>query len=155
VTAGLTAGGVAVPVDGHPAGIISRGLAGAVDLAAVFVLDVLLYASWAAVRFIAAPETFTAPDPGPVALAGSSVVLVVGYFTTGWAISGRTYGAALLGLRVIEGSGRALGWGRAALRAVCCVAFPVGILWALVSAERRSVQDLLLRTSVVYDWHRS
>lgn len=153
MSAGLTAG-VEVHADGHPAGIISRGLAAAVDLTAVFVLDILLYASLVAVRFIAAPESFTAPDPGPVALAGSSVVIAVGYFTTGWAISGRTYGAALLGLRVVDRSGRAPGWGRAALRAICCLILPVGILWAAVSAERRSVQDLLLRTSVVYDWHR-
>ncbi len=33
--------------------------------------------------------------------------------------------------------------------------FPLGLLWAAVDGRNRSVQDLVLRTSVVYDWtHR-
>jgi uncharacterized RDD family membrane protein YckC len=31
--------------------------------------------------------------------------------------------------------------------------FPVGLLWCAVSGENRSLADLLVRTSVVYDWH--
>jgi hypothetical protein len=30
--------------------------------------------------------------------------------------------------------------------------FPIGLLWTAVSRENRSLADLLLRTSVVYDW---
>jgi hypothetical protein len=33
---------------------------------------------------------------------------------------------------------------------VLCTLFPIGLLWVLVSRENRSVQDLMLRTSVVY-----
>ena len=40
---------------------------------------------------------------------------------------------------------------RCAVRAVLCTIFPIGLLWVLVSGENRSVQDLLLRTSVAYD----
>ena len=29
---------------------------------------------------------------------------------------------------------------------------PIGLLWVAVSRENRSVQDVVLRTSVVYDW---
>ena len=36
-----------------------------------------------------------------------------------------------------------------------CVVFPVGLLWSAVSRERRSLQDLVVRSVVVYDWHRS
>ena len=36
--------------------------------------------------------------------------------------------------------------------AILCVVFPIGLLWCVVSEENRSVQDLLLRTSVIYDW---
>jgi ribose/xylose/arabinose/galactoside ABC-type transport system permease subunit len=32
------------------------------------------------------------------------------------------------------------------------IAFPIGLLWCGVSASRRSVQDVVLRTSVIYDW---
>jgi hypothetical protein len=36
------------------------------------------------------------------------------------------------------------------VRAVLCVAFPPLLFWAIVN--RRSVQDLVLRTAVIYDW---
>ena len=42
--------------------------------------------------------------------------------------------------------------GRALLRAALCVGFPIGLLWCAVSPSRRSLQDAVLRTSVVYDW---
>jgi hypothetical protein len=32
-----------------------------------------------------------------------------------------------------------------------CTLFPIGLLWVLVSRGNRSVQDLMLRTSVVYE----
>jgi hypothetical protein len=35
---------------------------------------------------------------------------------------------------------------------VLCVLFPLLLFWAVVDRHRRSVQDLLVRTSVVYDW---
>jgi uncharacterized RDD family membrane protein YckC len=78
-------------------------------------------------------------------------VLASGYFTVAWATSGRTAGSVLLGLRVLSARRRLLGWPRAAGRAALCVLFPIGLLWAAVSASRRSVQDLLVRTVVVYD----
>ena len=34
--------------------------------------------------------------------------------------------------------------------AVACVILPVGLVWVAVDADRRSAQDLLLRTRVVY-----
>jgi hypothetical protein len=37
------------------------------------------------------------------------------------------------------------------LRAIACVLFPLGLLWSGISASRRSLQDLVLRTVVVYD----
>ena len=30
--------------------------------------------------------------------------------------------------------------------------FPIGLFWCVVSPERRSVQDVVLWTRVVYDW---
>ena len=40
----------------------------------------------------------------------------------------------------------------AAARAALCVVFPIGLFYVLVSRANRSVQDVLFRTSVVYDW---
>jgi uncharacterized RDD family membrane protein YckC len=36
------------------------------------------------------------------------------------------------------------------LRAVACVLFPVGLAWVAVDRRRRSVQDIVLGTRVIY-----
>jgi hypothetical protein len=38
------------------------------------------------------------------------------------------------------------------VRAGFCVVFPFGLLWVILSPERRSLQDAALRTLVLYDW---
>ena len=38
------------------------------------------------------------------------------------------------------------------MRSAFCVFFPIGLFWCVISPERRSVQDVVLWTSVVYDW---
>jgi uncharacterized RDD family membrane protein YckC len=57
-----------------------------------------------------------------------------------------------MGLRVVSRSGGDLSLGVALVRAAACVLFPVGLLWAAVSRGNRSLQDVVLRTRVVYDW---
>ncbi len=47
-----------------------------------------------------------------------------------------------------------LGWTRSTLRALVCVLLPIGLFWSAVSPTRRSVQDVLFRSIVVYDWHQ-
>ena len=74
------------------------------------------------------------------------------YLTAAWAVSGRTYGNLLMGLRVVGVFGGDVGWPRAALRAAAYVVFPVGLLWVAVDRRDRSLQDRLLATAVVYDW---
>lgn len=139
--------------DGH-AGVVTRSLAAAVDIAVVAVAVVLVYLGMAAVRFALMPLAFTWPRPSPVfSVAGAALVATV-YLSAAWATTGRTYGGGLLGLRVLSAGRGLIGWPRATVRAVACVVFPAGLLWAAVSPTRRSLQDLLLRTVVVYDWRR-
>ena len=38
------------------------------------------------------------------------------------------------------------------LRAAFLVAFPLGFYWVVISPANRSLQDVVLRTSVIYDW---
>jgi uncharacterized RDD family membrane protein YckC len=86
------------------------------------------------------------------------VVLIVGgalltiYLTLGWAYTGRTYGDHVLGLRVVDHRGERLPLWLAFARALFCVFVPIGLFWASVNRHNRSVQDIVLRTSVVYDW---
>ena len=67
-------------------------------------------------------------------------------------MDGRTYGCHVLGLRVVSYRGSRMRPLGALLRAVFCVFFPIGLLWCAASRANRSVQDVVLRTSVVYDW---
>jgi hypothetical protein len=41
---------------------------------------------------------------------------------------------------------------RSFVRAVLYAFFPIGLFWSAVSSRRESVQDLMVRTHVVYDW---
>ena len=69
-----------------------------------------------------------------------------------FATTGRTVGDRLLGLRVVGARGSRMFWGIALVRAWFCAIFPLGLVWCAVSRENRSVQDLVLRTSVIHDW---
>jgi uncharacterized RDD family membrane protein YckC len=61
-------------------------------------------------------------------------------------------GKQIAGLRVVEVAGRRLSLWRSLTRALLYVLFPAGLLWVLASRRNASLQDLILRTAVVYDW---
>ena len=135
------------------AGVVTRSLAAGIDVVAVVALAVLLDLAAAGVRFVWSPVDFRWPRPetevAVVVLLGVAVL----YLTVAWAMTGRTYGGRLLGLRVLSGRGELLGWTRSFLRAMACVLWPVGLLWSGISRTRSSVQDLVFRTVVIYDAH--
>jgi hypothetical protein len=135
---------------GH-AGVVTRVLAACVDLGAVVLAAVLVDLAVAGVRFVWHPVSFRWPQPAVPVMGGAVVLVGVVYLTVAWAMTGRTYGERLLGLRVLSSRFELLGWIRSFLRAVACVVFPVGLLWSAVSAQRHSLQDVVLRTVVVYD----
>jgi len=137
---------------GLRAGIVTRTAANTVDFAAVVCVLVAGYAAWFAARFLLHPDQFSAPRPPPGAALICGAVVLFGYFSASWATTGRTYGDHLLGLRVVDARGEPLRWRLALARAALCVVFPIGLFWSVVSPSGRSVQDTLLRTSVVYDW---
>jgi len=137
---------------GRRAGIVTRLLANAVDFAIVTGFLIGTWFTWAALRFLRSPTGFTWPAPSWWIVVVAFEVVAFVYFTVSWATTGRTYGAVLLGLRVVNFRGRRMRWSGAALRAAFCVLFWVGLFWVVVSRSNRSVQDVVLRTSVVYDW---
>lgn len=150
---------VALPADargfqGSRAGIVSRSVAAVIDLGvavvAAFVL-VLIRSVWT--FFSSSGSTLRVVWPSRLGLSTLVWVVLFVYLAWGWARTGKTLGKRVLGLTVVPsgGGGRLPAWvavGRALLYAV----FPVGLLWCAVSGTQRSVQDLLLRTAVVYDW---
>ncbi|MFD6059171.1 RDD family protein [Rhodococcus wratislaviensis] len=134
------------------AGIVTRGLATGIDLAVVLAVMGGIYVGVLFVRLLFSPQEFSFPDANAVLSVTMFIVLSVLYLTVCWAVSGRTVGAVTMGLRVVSRNGELIGWLRALLRAVLCVMFGFGLLWAAVDSRRRSLQDILLRTAVVYDW---
>ena len=138
-------------LQGRRAGLVSRLLALAVDVVVVVLIGVLLLVVTGGIRslFTGELEVEVSSDAvrGPLA-----TLLVLAYLGYGWGLNGRTAGKVALGLRVVrhDGSDLSLLWGAA--RAVLYLIFLPGILWVAVSRRNASLQDLLLRTAVVYDW---
>jgi uncharacterized RDD family membrane protein YckC len=140
------------PYQGRRAGVVSRFVANTVDFVIVALVVAGGYFGLSALLFLWSPSSFTFPDTSWTVLliAAGSVSFV--YLTLSWATTGRTYGDHLLGLRVVNFRGERMHFAGAVARSAFCVVFPIGILYALVSRANRSVQDVLLRTSVIYDW---
>jgi uncharacterized RDD family membrane protein YckC len=140
------------PFQGRRAGLATRVLAAVIDGLVLLAMFAGGYGVWAAAIFLWSPRNFSLPTPSrPVVLAVGYLV-VIAYLTFCWRISGRTYGDQVIGLRVVGRGGRPLGLASALARATFCVLFPIGLLWTAVSRGNWSLADLLLRTSVVYDW---
>jgi uncharacterized RDD family membrane protein YckC len=131
--------------------VVTRLLAAAVDAAVVVVLTVSLDLAAAGARFLWSPMGFRWPRPTASVTVVVLLLVAVVYLAVGWALTGRTYGSRLMGLRVLSSQNQLLGWTRSTLRALMSVLWPVGLLWCGISRTRLSVADVALRTVVVYD----
>lgn len=136
----------------RPAGIVTRGLAALIDIGVVLFLMGVIYVGLVFARLLFSPQEFRFPHTQLLLSITTFLGLSVLYLTACWATSGRTVGAVAMGLRLVSRNGRLVRLPRCAVRAVLCVLFGFGLFWAAVDVRRRSLQDILLRTSVVYDW---
>ncbi len=133
------------------AGIVSRGLAALVDMVVVIVTMGALYLGLVLTTLMLNPAGFRFPALTVIFSSAVTFVVAVLYLTVCWTLSGRTVGAVLLGVRVTGRRAEPLRVAVALLRAVACVLFPIGLLWVGVDRQRRSVQDIVLGSRVVYD----
>jgi uncharacterized RDD family membrane protein YckC len=139
---------------GRRAGIVSRVLANTIDFAILLVMLGALYFGWSAVLFLRRGSAFRFPTVSYAGVYVAGALVFTLYFALSWWSTGRTYGDQVLGLRVVDRRGERLGLWHALLRAALCVLFPLLLFWAVVND--RSVQDIVVRTSVIYDWeHRA
>jgi len=140
-------------IQGQTAGFVTRLAANIIDMVVLAITWVgfLLFISLA--RFIAHPlRGWHLPEP-PTWESGLTIcLLAIVYLTIGWSGTGRSVGKRMAGLSVHTSSGAQLKAGRALARAVLYVVFPIGFVWVLVSRKNKSLYDILLATSVVYDW---
>jgi uncharacterized RDD family membrane protein YckC len=131
--------------------VVSRLGSALVDVVVVILIGVLVLVVVAGARSVGLGGFTIETPPSPVREILFAVLFVL-YAAYGWSLNGRTPGQALLGLRTLGPGARQLSFWRAAARAALYVVFPAGLLWVVISRKNLSVQDIVLRTSVVYEW---
>jgi uncharacterized RDD family membrane protein YckC len=79
------------------------------------------------------------------------------YFAYSWAVTGKTFGMALLGVRVVRTDGDAAGVKRAIVRTLALplsfLLLGLGFLGILTGRQRRALHDVIAGTVVVYTWN--
>ena len=140
---------------GHYAGSVSRFLAYAIDLAASTAVFTLALAGISYVVKIVTGKQVSW-NREDIAVTVIFVAWEFFYFGYSWAMSGRTFGMAVLGVRVVRADGQVIDPWRGALRALVFplsfLLFGLGFLGILVQRERRALHDLIAGTAVVYAW---
>ena len=142
----------AEPYQGGRAGLVTRSIAAVIDALVAAVVLIAGYVGVNGLRFLIDPRHFQFSEASPLPGITTGLLILVVYLTAAWSISGRTYGCQLMALRVVDHRGRLLRPVVALLRALFYVVFPLGLLLCAGGRQHRSVQDLVLRTSVIYDW---
>jgi uncharacterized RDD family membrane protein YckC len=141
---------------GHYAGPWSRLVAYVIDAVLVSALYSAITAGVVWILQLVIAEDFDPSDLGSIV---SSVLLTLWaflYFAVPWAISGRTPGMLILGIRVVRRDGAVLDPGHAFLRALVfplsfiCLGF--GLIGIVIGREHRALHDVLAKTTVVYSW---
>ena len=139
------------PSQGQRAGLFTRALAAGIDVAATIAFTLGL---WLTVRIVLWAVRPLSPHPMPSAwwFFAIGVVLLWLSWTVAYATNGRALGHLVMGIRVVSRTGGSMSWPAAAIRSIANMLVPVGLLWVIPSAQNRSVQDVVLRSSVIYAW---
>jgi uncharacterized RDD family membrane protein YckC len=140
---------------GHYAGAVSRLAAFAADVGASWGLFTLGAAALAFTVQLVTGNNFSLTSHQIASLI-AAVVWEFVYFAYQWALSGKTIGMALLGIRVVRTDGAPIGARQAVLRTLT---FPLSFLFLglgfvgiLTSRDRHALHDRLAGTAVVYSW---
>ena len=151
----MTAPPAPASYQGHYAGSVSRFAAYAIDLvASSAVFSLALAAISYGVQIVTGHHVSW--DRSDVVVAVLFVLWQFVYFGYSWAVSGRTFGMATLGIRVVAADGSVLEPRRGVLRALVFplsfLLFGLGFLGILVQREHRALHDLIAGSAVVYSW---
>jgi uncharacterized RDD family membrane protein YckC len=131
------------------AGIVTRALAAVIDLGVVLSMGGL-YGGLVLMKLVYSPAGFSLPSLNVVFSTLVTFLVAVAYLTGCWTVSGCTVGAVTMGLRVVGRRSTRVHALVALPRAISCVLFPIGLVWAAIDRRRRSLHDIAFRTQVVY-----
>jgi uncharacterized RDD family membrane protein YckC len=143
-------------VSGRYAGPVSRLLAFAVDALLIFAIFAL---GTSILNYLIRLVTGYHLESGSSNGIGWGIALAIWAFVYLWigpAVAGRTFGMALVGLRVLATDGSAITQRQSFFRVLSLplsvVLLGIGLLMAVFGKERRALHDHVGRTCVVYDW---
>ena len=144
-----------VTAQGNYAGSVSRFLAYAIDLFASSAVYTLVLAAISYVVQIVSGKQVSW-NRQDIVVVVTYVAWEFFYFGYSWAVSGRTFGMSVLGVRVVRADGAVAEPWRGVVRSLV---FPLsflllglGFLGILVQRERRALHDLIAGTAVIYAW---
>jgi uncharacterized RDD family membrane protein YckC len=148
---GRTAGSL----QGRYAGFASRFAAFAVDACASTVVFMLALAAVSfAVSVVTGKSVNWTRDDTWAGIAYVAWLFI--YFAYSWAASGKTFGMALLGVRVVRPDGADVGARRAVVRTLALplsfLIFGLGFVGILLGRHRRALHDVIAGTVVLYSW---
>jgi uncharacterized RDD family membrane protein YckC len=149
---------VVEPVEGrqgHYAGAVSRLVAFGADVGASWGLFTLGAAALAFTIQLASGTKFSLANHQVASLV-AAVVWEFLYFSYQWALSGKTIGMAVLGIRVVRTDGTPIGARQAVIRTLTLplsiIVFGLGFLGILTNRRRYAWHDRFAKTAVVYSW---
>lgn len=141
---------------GSYAGFVSRFAAWMIDMGIILgsLYGTALVVSTIVALFSLEQPSFPVLPPLVFAVSFSAWTFV--YLFVGWSVWGKTFGKAILGLRVLSKDGQRLPPVRCAVRVlgyvVSSLFFFMGYVWIAISRRRRGWHDHLAGSCVVYDW---
>ena len=142
-------------LEGTYAGAVTRFVALAIDLFAIGLLFSLggAVAEYVLSVLLREPVRFAESS---VAARVALVVWAFVYMAYPLAAAGRTFGMAIVGVRVVRADGRDLDRRHAMVRVLALplsfLLFGLGFLLILLRRDRRALHDLIASTAVVYAW---
>jgi len=146
------------PVEGRQgqyAGAVSRLLAFGADVGASWGLFTLGAAALSFTIQLASGTKFSLSNHQVASLI-AAVVWEFLYFAYQWALSGKTIGMAVLGIRVVKSDGSPVGARQAIIRTLTLplsiIVFGLGFLGILTNRRRYAWHDRFAKTAVVYSW---
>ena len=144
-----------VGYQGHYAGSVSRFTAFAIDLTASSAVFALALAAISYGVHVVTGNNVNW-NRSNIVVAVIFVLWEFVYFGYSWAVSGRTFGMAALGIRVVGADGSVLEPRRGVVRALVFplsfLLFGLGFLGILVQREHRALHDLIAGSAVIYSW---
>lgn len=142
-------------ISGYYAGPLSRLLAYLIDSFVVFAgAGLISTAIVGSINVVFAADLQWDWRAGVLGFAAFSLWFFL-YFCVGVAVSGRTPGMTVLGIKVVNKEGTPVSPGHAAVRALLLpvsLVTVVGLLGVVLDARQRAFHDLAAKTAVVYDW---